>query len=118
MLAKRFKFLYSFSFRLFGFLLTMLPAFVFCQGQFSLNCAVAETGPHYCPGSEKATGTSYTKSRIKCAVECILNQCCTCLGYYDTSRKCYFYSFVPQKLIYDHDCTFMMVSFQYKLAKL
>src|SRR6218665_1198205 len=93
----------------FGFLLDMLPGAVVCQGISSQNFVVNETWRNYCPGPEYATGTCYAKSMIKCAAECILYQGCICLSYYASSRLCYFYSSTQQKMLYDHDCTFMMV---------
>lgn len=110
------RLLSKFSFILLGFLVTMLPMFVFCQGQFSQNFAVAETGRHYCPGPRDATSTSYAKSRIKCAAECTLHGCCICFSYYATSRQCYLYSVLPKEMLYDDDCTFMTVSFHNKQA--
>src|SRR6218665_714473 len=100
----------------FGFLLTMLPRTIACHGISSQNFVVPEAWRNYCPDSENATGTCYAKSMIKCAAECILHQGCICLSYYATTRLCYIYNLAPQKKFYDHDCTFMMVSFLYNLS--
>ena len=108
----RIKFLDAFSFRLFGYLLTMQPTVVLCQKQFSQNFVVAKTWRNYCPGPEDAIRTYYAKSRMKCATECLSLQWCIDFSYYATSGLCNFYSFVPPKIFYDSDCTFMMVSFK------
>src|SRR6218665_704253 len=116
--AMRSRLVYMFSVRLFGFLLAFMPTFVFCQGQFIQNFAIADACRHYCPGPANATGASYAKSRIKCAAQCILHQRCICFSYYATSGLCYSYSFVPQEVLYDQSCTFMMVSFHNMQANL
>ena len=104
------KFLHAFSFRLFGYLLIMQPTVVLCQTQFSENYfMVADTWRDYCPGPEDAIRTLHAVSRMKCASECSFSPQCIDFSYYATSRLCYFYSFVPQKIYYDSDCTFMMV---------
>src|SRR6218665_2955404 len=106
----RMKFIYAVSVSLFGFLLTLPPRVVFCQRQSNEKFVVLETWRNYCPGAEDATGVSYARSKIKCATECILHQGCICFSYYATNRLCYFRSSVPQKMLYDYNCTFMVVS--------